>query len=492
MAVNSITSNADNKTVIWSIKSGSGATIVAGTGEITVTGNPGDSFVVVATATDAGGVVSNECVVSVVAQTVALTKIVPSVTIVEVQAGDVVGKTITVGYQPSNTTQQGFTAYANTSVFSYTKNANGSITITGIQGGSATLNIRSDVNPNVLAEVTVNVTELVKNITINGPQSMLVGGVSQLSAVVGETTATNKTVSWTSSDPSIATVSATGLVTALKGGLVIITATANDGSGVSSVSNIYISTIPVQTITASNVTLEIGSSATIKATIAPTNATYKTLTYVPADNSIISVDASGNISTIGEGSTTVTITAPQDGVSTTITVTVTPVKADKEYLIRLIDDEVWGAYAVYQKVQDSTIIIGFGKGRISPIVYNEFKQAWTEAQTVRYEDSATQEDVDEAATNLYNAIVAMGEKPAAIGEVATIEAKVYPTKVTDHVTIEANNLISVKVVSATGKVVAQEEAFGDNWEINTSTYAQGVYKVVIETADGVIVKGFIK
>lgn len=497
MAVKTITSNADNKTVVWSIKSGSGATIDAATGLITVNGNPGDSFVVVATATDAGGVESNECAVSVIAQTIAVTNIVPSVTTVEVKVGDIVGKTITVSYLPANTTQKDITVYANTSVFSYTDNGNGTITIVGIQGGSATLTIRSNSNPNVLAEVTVNVTELVKNITINGPQSMMVGGVSQLSAVVGETTATNKTVSWTSSDPTVATVSATGLVTALKGGLVTITATANDGSGISSVSNIYVTTIPVQTITASNVTLEIGSTATIKASIAPVNATYKTLTYVPADNSIISVDASGNISTIAEGSTTVTITAPQDGVTATITVTVTPVKADKEYLIRLIDDEVWGAYSVYQKVLDSTIQIGWGKGRISPIVFNEFKQAWTDAQNVRYEDYATQEEVDEAARILYNAIVAMGEVPTeepnvAIDEVATIEAKVYPTTVTNYVTIEANNLVSVKVVSATGKVVAQEEAFGDSWEINTSSFAQGMYKVVIETADGVIVKGFIK
>lgn len=496
MSIKSITSNADNKTVAWSIKSGSGATIVAGTGELSVTGKPGDSFVVVATATDAGGVVSNECVVSVVAQTIAVTKIVPSVSTVNVEAGDVTGQTITVNFQPSNTTQKDITVYANTSVFSYTENVDGSITITGIQGGTATLTVRSESNPNVLAEIIVTVSELVKNITINGPQNMMVGGVSQLSAVVGESTATDRTVTWSSSDPSVATVSATGLVTAVKGGLVTITATANDGSGISSGTNIFISTIPVESVSASNMSLEIGSSAKIKATIAPSNATYKTLTYVPEDNSIINVDADGNVSALAVGTTTVTILAPQDGVKATITVSVTPIKADKEYLIRLIDNEVWGAYAVYQKVADSTILIGWGKGRISPMVFNEFKDRWTEAQNVRYEDFATQEQVDETAEKLYKAIVAMGEKPdedpTAIDEVAALEANVYPTNVTDHVTIEADGLVSVKVISATGKVVATEQAFGDELEINASSFAQGMYKVLVETTNGVIVKGFVK
>ena len=77
-------------------------------------------------------------------------------------------------------------------------------------------------------------------------------------------------------------------------------------------------------------------------------------------------------------------------------------------------------------------------------------------------------------------------------EEVSISAKVYPTKVTDYVTVEADNMTSVKVVSATGKVVAQEETAGDAIEINVAGFAQGVYKVIVETENGTVVKGFVK
>ena len=55
----------------------------------------------------------------------------------------------------------------------------------------------------------------------------------QISAAVLPENATNKTISWSSSDESIATVSDSGFVSLIKEGTAVITATAIDGSGVS-------------------------------------------------------------------------------------------------------------------------------------------------------------------------------------------------------------------------------------------------------------------
>jgi len=490
--------NADDKTVTWSVI-GSGATINATTGKLTVTGNAGQEFTVIATATDAEGVESNECVVTIVEETVEVSKIVPSISAVNVTAGDTNGSTITISYSPANTTQTDYTLFASTSCFSYTDNGDGSFTIVGNQGGTATLTIRSASNPSVSTEITVTVIEKVKNIIISGSQMLNVGDVAQLSAIAGEATATDKTVTWSSNDPTIATVSETGYVTAKGAGMVQITATAKDGSGVSNSIYITVASIPVQSITASNVEIENGQSAKIKATIAPSNATYKNLVYEVSDNSVISVDGEGNITSLAEGTAIVTITAPADGVSKTITVTVTPVKADKSFLNRLIENEVWGAYAVYYKVQSGDIVVGWGKGQKSPVVWNEFQNAWLNAQDVYDEPFATQDEVDAAARRLYDAIIAMGEKideerpdETAIDDIAVVNAQVYPTMVTTSVTVAAENLIAVKVVSATGKVVAYEQAAGDEIEIDATTFAQGVYKVIVETANGIAVKGFVK
>ncbi|MCQ2607212.1 MAG: Ig-like domain-containing protein [Bacteroidales bacterium] len=489
--------NADDKTVTWAVI-GSGATINATTGKLTVTGKAGNSFIVVATAADAEGVESNECEVTIVEETIEVSKITASISAVEVTAGDTKGSTITISYSPANTTQTDYTLFASTSCFSYTDNGDGSFTVIGNQGGTATLTIRSASNPSISTEITVTVIEKVKNITISGSQMLNVGDVAQLSAVAGEATATDKTVTWSSNDPSIATVSETGYVTAKGAGMVQITATAKDGSGVSNSIYITVASIPVQSITVSNVELELGQSAKIKATIAPSNATYKNLIYEVNDNSIISVDGDGNITSLAEGTAIVTVTAPADGVSQTLTVTVTPVKADKSFLNQLIENEKWGAYAVYYKVQDGEIVIGRGKGEKSPLVYNDFQNAWLNAQDVYDEPFATQDQVDDAARWLYDAIKAMGADidieplPDAVDDVIVVNAAVYPTMVTTNVTIAADNLTAVKIVSATGKVVAYEQASGDEIEIDATSFAQGVYKVIVETENGVAVKGFIK
>ncbi len=70
-----------------------------------------------------------------------------------------------------------------------------------------------------------------------------VGETLQLSVNVLPTNASNKTVTWSSSNEDLATVSSNGLVTAVAAGSVIITATANDGSGVCGTYEILI-TVP--------------------------------------------------------------------------------------------------------------------------------------------------------------------------------------------------------------------------------------------------------
>ena len=487
--------DADDVTYTWSIKSGNGGTIDPQTGVLTITGSEGDQFVVVATANDIEHTVSNECTVTVLKQTIPVTEIVASVSKVEVTAG-AEGQMITISFLPANTTQTEFTLRQSSTIFSYVDNHDGTISITGNQGGSATLTIKSTSNASVMKTIEIEVTELVKSISVSGNNVLNVGGTAQLSAIVGESTATTKAVTWSSSDPTKATVSATGLVTAISEGMVQITATAVDGSEIEGYMYITINTIPVNQITnVSDVSLQIDQTTTLKPSVSPTNATFKDLTFISGDETILTVDGNGVITPVAEGTTTVTITAEKDGVSKTINVTVTPVRADKEYLIQLIENETWGAYSIYYKVKDGTIRIGTTKGCISPVIYNEFQKAWMDAQDVRYEEFASQSDVDAAAKKLYDAIVAMGAdpdvKPVAVEDV-TINAKVYPTKVTNYVTVEADDMISVKVVSATGKVVAQEETAGDVIEINAAGFAQGVYKVIVETQNGTVVKGFVK
>lgn len=489
-------SNADNREYTWSVKSGEGGTIDPETGEITVTGTAGDVFSVVATAKDEKAVESNECVITVVQKTIPVTSISASVDEVEVVAGES-SQTLTISFSPDNTTQTGYSLVAGSTSFSYVDDRNGNISISGVKGGTSTLTIKSTDNASVSKIVTITVIEKVQSISISGNTTLNVGNTSQMSAIVTATTATDKTVTWSSSDPSVASISESGLVTALSAGFVTINATANDGSNVVGTTTVIVSTIPVSKITASNVSLQIEETAVIKPTITPATATYKTLVYTVENESIASVDANGTITALAVGTTTVTILAPVDNVSTTITVTVTPVLANTDWLYRLIYDDKWGAYAVYEKIKSGEIQIGIGKGMVSPLVQNEFQNAWMAAQDALYAattppDYLSQEEVDKAADRLYDAIIAMGTVIDAI-EVVTINSKVYPTVATDYVIVEADNMKSVAVYSAqTGKLILQQATSGDELEINVANLAQGVYKVVITTVDGMAIETFMK
>lgn len=128
-----------------------------------------------------------------------------------------------------------------------------------------------------------------------------------LVATVKPDNATDKTVTWTSSDTSIATVDETGKVTAIKVGTATITAKAGEKSAECKVT-IY---IPVSSIVLNKtkLSLDIGESETLVATVKPDDATDKTITWTSSDETIATVDASGKIVAKKDGSTTITAQA---------------------------------------------------------------------------------------------------------------------------------------------------------------------------------------
>lgn len=104
----------------------------------------------------------------------------------------------------------------------------GVITAKGI--GTATIRITVG---NVSASCKVIVVQPVTSIYLNKSKvSMTAGETEQLTASIYPWDATDKAVTWSSSDETVATVDNSGKVTALKKGSVVITVTANDGSGV--------------------------------------------------------------------------------------------------------------------------------------------------------------------------------------------------------------------------------------------------------------------
>jgi hypothetical protein len=137
---------------------------------------------------------------------------------------------------------------------------------------------------------------------------LTVGDTDTLTATVTPGNATNKTVAWKSSDSTIATVDNTGLVTAVSEGTATITAETVDGSKIASC--IVTIIIPVTSVTL-NIDADdliMGEMDTLIATVAPSTATNKTVEWTSSDDSVATVDNTGKITTLREGTATITAT----------------------------------------------------------------------------------------------------------------------------------------------------------------------------------------
>ena len=168
----------------------------------------------------------------------------------------------------------------------------------------------------------------VTGIKLSGTAAVAAGAATQITATVTPANATNKTVTWSSSDTKIATVDANGKVTGVKAGKVTITATAKDGSGVKGTISVTV-TAPVK-VTSVKVTgtstVNVGSTVKLTATVSPSTATNKEVTWKSSNTAVATVDANGNVKGIKAGTATITATA-KDGSKKSGTLKVTVKKS---------------------------------------------------------------------------------------------------------------------------------------------------------------------
>jgi len=172
---------------------------------------------------------------------------------------------------------------------------------------------------------TASTTTFTPSISFAGGDTFTVGQAGQLAAVERQTATTSQdvtmTASWQSSNPSVATVSSAGLVTAMALGSTIITATdqAAVGTLVVSVVPRTVSSLLVvgPTIVPTGQTSELTASAS---TSSGKQVVTSGVTWQSSNPGVASVSDAGILTAIAPG--TVTITASYQGVTGSLTVTV--------------------------------------------------------------------------------------------------------------------------------------------------------------------------
>ena len=164
---------------------------------------------------------------------------------------------------------------------------------------------------NVSYSKTTTGEELATSIVLDKTEvSLEVAETTMLTATVLPETATNKSVTWTSSNEAVATVDANGVVTAIALGEAVIAATTTDGSDLSASCQVtVIPTLAVSIeVTPNSVEAEENSEVQLSVNILPENATYKSVEWSSSNDAIASVNANGLVKIRKEGNVVITAT----------------------------------------------------------------------------------------------------------------------------------------------------------------------------------------
>ena len=149
------------------------------------------------------------------------------------------------------------------------------------------------------------------------------GGSAALSASVSPEAASDRVVSWSSSDRSVAAVDKTGTVQGLKPGTATVTATAEGKSGTCAVT-VKAKAVNVTEVTLdkTELTLTEGETGTLTATVKPDNADNRKVTWSSDKTEIATVDGAGRVTAVKAGEAVVTVTTEDGGKTATCKVTV--------------------------------------------------------------------------------------------------------------------------------------------------------------------------
>ena len=270
------------------------------------------------TVTSSNGI-STTCTVKVTNDTIPVNKIILNPTNITMKVGDV--EQISSKVEPESATERDLVwSSSDSSVASVDENG----VIKGLKEGTVTITVKTK-DGKVVSTSIVTVEKIKVDKIVLSPTSMTlnVGESNKITATVKPDNAADKEIVWSSSDPSIATVDSNGKVTGLKEGTVTITAKTKDGKVVST-STVTVKAIKVNEIVLNptHMALNVGGSGQIVATLKPDNATDKEIIWTTSDSSIATVDSTGKVTGIKEGTVTITAKTKDGKVVSTCTVEV--------------------------------------------------------------------------------------------------------------------------------------------------------------------------
>ena len=220
---------------------------------------------------------------------------------------------------------------------------------------------------------TVDVTGVVLDVE---DVQLNVGDSVRLNAVVLPQNATNKKVSWFSSNENVAIVNSEGVVTALKEGTVSVVVVTEDQGKFArckiSCGDTEIDGIPVDSLylNKSELLLEVGDSYKLEAKILPVDATNKNVSWRSSDLSVVSVDDTGLVEANKVGTASVIVTSEDGGQVAVCTIRVfEPSSFKRTVLVYIAADNNLAPFALQDLEEMKEGMAGVADGTLHLLVY---------------------------------------------------------------------------------------------------------------------------
>ena len=225
--------------------------------------------------------------------------------------------------------------------------------VTGLSAGESVITVSAMDESGISRTWNIRVIDntptvkYVESVIISGQKNLKIGDKLNLSVSVEPGDATDKNVTWSSSDDSIISVNQNGTIKGKKAGSAVITATANDGNGAFDSVAITVEedkpqVVPVSEIKISGDTsVAAGSSIKLTAKVGPSDATNKEIAWGSSNTDIATVDSKGNVTGVKSGEVKITAEAMDgSGVKKSVKITVTKAEALKLTLIDSTGKEI--------------------------------------------------------------------------------------------------------------------------------------------------------
>ena len=314
---------------------------------------------------------------------------------------------------------------------------------------------------------------------------MKVGDTQTLTATVIPSNATDKSITWYSYSPSVATVSSSGVVTAMSVGTARIVVWANDG-GEFATCFVTVSGISVTgvSLNKTSMSMTVGDTQTLTATITPTNATDKSVSWSSSNTSVATVSSSGVVTAKSQGTATIIVSTADGGRTATCsvsvsakTVSVTGISLNKTSLsMEIGESQTLIATVSPSNATDKSVSWSSSNTSVATVSSSGVVTAKSQGtatiivstvdggKTATCSVSVSAKTVSVTGVSLNKTSLSM-----TVGDTQTLTATITPTNATNKSVSWSSSNTSVATVSSSGVVTAK---------------ATGTATIIVSTVDG--------